>query len=221
VILAVGGVVLCVTVVVAVAVQPFEPVTVTVYVPGEVIVAVALVPKLFDHWYVPPPLAVLVTLVVVQLKLSEPVILAVGRLPSCVTEVVAVAVQPFEPVTVTVYVPGEVIVAVALVPKPFDHWYVPPPLAVLVTLVVVQLKLSEPVILAVGGVVLCVTIVVAVAVQPFEPVTVTVYVPGEVIVAVALVPKPFDQRYVPPPLAVLVTLVVVQLKLSEPVILAV
>jgi hypothetical protein len=69
---------------------------------------------------------------------------------------------------------------------------VPPPLAVLVTLVVVQVKLSEPVILAVGGVMLCVTLVVAVAVQPFEPVTVTVYVPGDVIVAVAFVPKLFD-----------------------------
>jgi hypothetical protein len=40
--------------------------------------------------------------------------------------------------------------------------------------VVVQVKLSEPVILAVGGEILCVTLVVAVAVQPFEPVTVTV-----------------------------------------------
>jgi hypothetical protein len=65
-------------------------------------VAVAFVPKPFDHKYVPPPLAVLVTLVVVQVKFIEPVMLAVGRLPSCVTEVVAVAVQPFEPVTVTV-----------------------------------------------------------------------------------------------------------------------
>ena len=70
--------------------------------------------------------------------------------------------------------PGDVIVAVAFVPKPFDHKYVPPPLAVLVTLVVVQVRLSEPVILAVGTVASLVTVVVAVAVQPFEPVTVTV-----------------------------------------------
>jgi hypothetical protein len=96
-------------------------------------------------------------------------------------------------VTVTVYVPGDVIVAVAFVPKPFDHKYVPPPLAVLVTMVVVQVKFVLPVMLAVGGVMLCVTLVVAVAVQPFEPVTVTVYVPGKLIVAVAFVPKPFDQ----------------------------
>ena len=57
---------------------------------------------------------------------------------------------------------------------------------------VVQVKFVEPVILALGGVILCVTLVVAVAVHPFEPVTVTVYVPGEVIVAVAFAPKPFD-----------------------------
>jgi hypothetical protein len=42
------------------------------------------------------------------------------------------------------------MVAVAFVPKPFDHKYVPPPLAVLVTLVVVQFRLSEPVMLMVG-----------------------------------------------------------------------
>ena len=42
------------------------------------------------------------------------------------------------------------------------------------TLVVVQVRLSEPLILAAGGVIFLVTLVVAVAVQPFEPVTVTV-----------------------------------------------
>ena len=50
----------------------------------------------------PPPDAVLVTLVVVQVRLSEPLMFIVGRLPSLVTVVVAVAVQPFVPVTVTV-----------------------------------------------------------------------------------------------------------------------
>ena len=70
----------------------------------------------------------------------------------------------------------------------------PPPLAILVTLVVAQVRCVEPVMLTLGGVMLCVTLVVAVAVQPFEPVTVTVYVPGEVMVAVAFVPKPFDHE---------------------------
>ena len=49
-----------------------------------------------------PPLAVLVTLVTAQLKLSVPDIKGVGTETSCVTAVVAIAVQPFEPVTVTV-----------------------------------------------------------------------------------------------------------------------
>ena len=70
--------------------------------------------------------------------------------------------------------PGELIVAVAVAPKPFDHKYVPPPEAVLVTLVVPQVRLSEPDMLADGGVLFRVTLVVAVAVQPFVPVTVTV-----------------------------------------------
>ena len=49
-----------------------------------------------------PPAAVRVTLVTVQLNLSVPDITGVGAVTSCVTAVVAVAVQPFEPVTVTV-----------------------------------------------------------------------------------------------------------------------
>ena len=84
------------------------------------------------------------------------------------------AVQPLAAVTVTVYVPGEVILAMAFVPKLFDHRYVPPPLAVLVTLVVVQVRFVVPIILALGGVLLWVTLVVTIAVHPFVPVTVTV-----------------------------------------------
>jgi hypothetical protein len=90
-------------------------------VPDAPILTVAVVPKLFDHKYVPPPLAVLVTLPVEQVKLAEPEILAIGGMIFCVTEVVAVAEQPLLPVTVTVYVPCEVIVAMAFVPKPFDQ----------------------------------------------------------------------------------------------------
>ena len=59
-------------------------------------------PKPLDHAYVPPPAAVRVTLVMLQVKLSVPVILAVGTELSCVTSVVAVAVQPLAAVTVTV-----------------------------------------------------------------------------------------------------------------------
>ena len=47
--------------------------------------------------------------------------LAVGTLLSIVTDVVAVAVQPFPLVTVTVYIPALVIFTLAVVPKLFDH----------------------------------------------------------------------------------------------------
>ena len=70
--------------------------------------------------------------------------------------------------------PGVEILTVAAVPKPLDHAYVPPPLAVLLTDVIEHVKLSVPVILAVGDVISCVTSVVAVAVQPLAAVTVTV-----------------------------------------------
>ena len=59
-------------------------------------------PKPLDHEYVPPPLAVLLTDVIEHVKLSVPVMLAVGTELSCVTSVVAVAVQPLALVTVTV-----------------------------------------------------------------------------------------------------------------------
>ena len=62
----------------------------------------AVVPNPFDHEYVPPPVAVLLTLVVVQVKFALPVIVAVGTLLSIVTDVVAVALHPFAFVTVTV-----------------------------------------------------------------------------------------------------------------------
>ena len=66
------------------------------------IFTVAVAPKPFDHKYVPTPVAVLLTEVVEQVKFVVPVIPAVGTLLSIVTLVVAVAVQPFDAVTVTV-----------------------------------------------------------------------------------------------------------------------
>lgn len=61
-----------------------------------------------------PPEAVLVTLLTEQDRLSVPLMLGVGTVASCVTEVVAMAVQPFAPVTVTVYVPASVMVTSAV-----------------------------------------------------------------------------------------------------------
>jgi hypothetical protein len=60
-------------------------------------------------------------------------IVAVGTPVLCVMICAAVALHPLAPVTVTVYVPGVVTESVAFVPTtavPFDHEYVPPPVAV-------------------------------------------------------------------------------------------
>jgi hypothetical protein len=91
----------------------------------------------------------------------------------------AVAVHPFELVTVTVYVPGVVTDNVALVPTtvvPLDHEYVPPPVAVNVIAVVVQVNtvVVGVVIAAAGAVIFCVIVCEAVAIQPFVAVNVTV-----------------------------------------------
>jgi uncharacterized metal-binding protein len=48
-----------------------------------------------DHTYVPPPVAVLLTVVVVHVRLAVPVIVTVGAVIFCVTEVVTLVVQPF------------------------------------------------------------------------------------------------------------------------------
>jgi hypothetical protein len=77
-------------------------------------------------------------------------------------------------------VPGEVTDNAALVPTtvdPFDHEYVPPPVAVKLIVVVVQVNTVVEVLLvmpAVGAVVFCVIVTALVAVHPLLPVTVTV-----------------------------------------------
>jgi hypothetical protein len=107
--------------------------------------------------------------------------LAVGVDVFDVTVMDEVAVQPLLPVTVTVYVPAEVIVKASFVPTtvlPSDHEYVPPPVAVTLIEVVVQVMTVVPVLLvmpAVGAVMLLLMVDEAVAVQPFVldvPVTV-------------------------------------------------
>ena len=69
----------------------------------------------------------------VNTVVSGGVIATIGTLIFCVMICDAVAAQPLADVTVTVYVPGLVTLSVALVPTtavPFDHEYVPPPVAV-------------------------------------------------------------------------------------------
>jgi hypothetical protein len=122
------------TLFVAAPVQPFAPVTVTVYVPEDTfmtdVVAVVV------HKYVVPPLAVKVVVPPLHVKLL-PVIAAF--MVVLVNDRLDVDVQPLTPVTVTVYVPAATVIAavVAVV----DHKYVVPPLAVNVVLPPLHVKL--------------------------------------------------------------------------------
>ena len=73
-------------------------------------------------------------------------------------------------------------------------------------------------IVAVGGVVFCVIVILVVAVHPFNPMTVAVYVPGIVTFKRAFEPTfvvPLDQTYEAPPVAVTPMLVVVHVKTVE------
>jgi hypothetical protein len=86
-------------------------------------------------------------------------------------------VQPLAPVTVTVYVPADVMVADAVLPKPLFHEYETPPVAVTLIEEVKQLRTVVPVlfvIAAVGAVVFEVIVTLELAVHPLAPVTVTV-----------------------------------------------
>ena len=140
----------------AVAVQPFAAVTVTVYTPG--VDTTFVVPVVAPvHTYVTPAVvedAVNVTLVLVQVNGPSFTAAAFGTAISCVTVVLAVVVQPFAAVIVTVYVPGVVTTFVA--PVLPAHAYVTPgvvELAVNVTLVFEQVNGPSFVALAFGVVV--------------------------------------------------------------------
>ena len=76
-----------------------------------------------DHANVPLPLAVSVVDGIEQLN-AKPLLFAIeapGAAISCVMLIDDVDVQPLAPVTVTVYVPGAVIEAAALLPSPPLH----------------------------------------------------------------------------------------------------
>jgi hypothetical protein len=223
VIAAVGAVMFCVIVIDSVSVHPFAEVTVTVYVPAAVTFKVAELPTVVDpllHEYVPPPVAVKLIDVVVQVStvVAGAVIAAVGAVMFCVIVIDSVSVHPFAEVTVTVYVPAAVTFKVAELPTVVDpllHEYVPPPVAVKLIDVVVHVSavVAGAVIAAVGAVMFCVIVIDSVSVHPFAEVTVTVYVPAAVTFKVAELPTVVDpllHEYVPPPVAVKLIDVVVQ-----------
>ncbi len=195
------------TVVAAVDVHPFIPVTVTVKVPSILTVVVWVAAPLLQT-YVPPPEAVRVTLDFAHVMGPSLETDTLGAVKFWVTNVDAEAVHPFSPVTVTVYVPDEDTTFVGDVPPPV-HTYVPPPEAVRVTLALLQVRGPSLETDTLGTVKFWVTTVDAEAVHPFSPVTVTVYVPDENTTFVDDVPPPVH-TYVPPPEAVRVTLALLQ-----------
>ena len=102
---------------------------------------------------------------------------AVGAVISCVTITLAVDVQPFAAVAVTVYVPTAEMLVAADEPKPLLHTYEVPPVAATLIEVRKQFNIVEPVLFVmptVGAVIFCVIAMLDVEVQPFNPVAVTV-----------------------------------------------
>jgi hypothetical protein len=190
-------------------------------------VADAVLPKPLFHEYETPPVAVTLIEVVVHVNSVTPVLLvmpAIGAVVFDVTMMLAVEVQPLAPVTVTVYVPADVIEADAALPKPLFHEYETPPVAVTLIEVVVHVNSVTPVLLvipAIGAVVFDVTVMLAVDEQPLELFAVTVYVPADVMVADAVLPKPLFHEYETPPVAVTLIEVVVHVNSVTPVLLVI
>ena len=115
---AVGGT-LTVTICEAVAVQ-VPDVTVTEYVPAVFTLEIVAVVAPVDHLYVPPPVAVKLTLPPEQNAVGPEVVIFAAALFETVTTCDAVDVQVPE-VTVTVYVPAAVILESTAFVAPVDH----------------------------------------------------------------------------------------------------
>lgn len=133
----------------------------------------ALVPRLFDQAYVPAPEAVNVVLLPLHMEVVPPMA-AVGRLFT-VTVADSLSVQPLALVTVTVYVVlvvGETVMP-ALLPRLFDHAYIPAPAPEAVSVVLPPVQ-TEVVPLIDAVAVATVTVAVSESVQPSAAVTVTV-----------------------------------------------
>ena len=123
-----------------------------------------------------------------------PVALAVGGVIFSVTDAVALAVQPLAVlVTVTVYTPGVSTTGLCTVdvnpPGPVQLYVGDGAFVVteIVSIVTVQVS-NPPVVVALGGWILLVTVVEAVAVQPFVLlVTFNVYVPAALTMGISVV----------------------------------
>jgi hypothetical protein len=142
-----------------------------------------------------------VTVVVVQVKTLGAAILTLGGVAVCETVADVEAVQPFEgSVAVTLYVPADVTTKVFKVLPSLQTKSVKIGVddAESVTLGVVQLSVAGGAIATLGGILFCVTVVAALAVQPLlGSVAVTVYVPGALTFFVFPVPPPLHAKVAP------------------------
>jgi hypothetical protein len=116
-----------------------------------------------------------VSVVLLQVKVSPPVIVAVGGTVSMVTETESVVVHPLAPVAVTIYVPARSTEMESVVCPSVPQSRVVPVDAVAerMTEVVVQLSVPLLIIVTVGRMVSTATTIESVAVHPFIPVTVS------------------------------------------------
>ena len=143
-----------------------------------------------------------------QVKVLVPELLVMPALGAAVFWVIArleVAVHPLAAVTVTVMLETLDTEALAVFPRPPLQAYETPPVAVNEMVFKVQLSTALPellVIPALGAVVFCVMVMVALDLHPLAAVTVTTYTPGKVTLALALLPRLPLQAYVAPPVAV-------------------
>ena len=175
--------------------QPLAAVTITLYVPPALTTGLAVVAPLTmlgpDQLYVPPPPPVSVELGLLQSKLLLELAVGLGGVVFWLTTTTLVfAVQPFPPVTVKLYVPpalttGLAVVAPLTIPGP-DQLYVPPPPPVRVELGLLQVKLLLELAVGLGGVAFWLTTTLVLAVQPFPPVTVKLYVPPALTTGLAV-----------------------------------
>ena len=175
--------------------QPLIFVTVTVYAPAILRFSDAVeTPVLHEK---PEPLLAVHRVEEPLHIVAAPTMVADG-LALTVRVLLPVKVQPSWEVTITAYVPAVSISIDAFV-APVLHRYVPPPVEVKVLFPPSQITLA-PVIVA-DGLVVILSVFVAVSEQPLAFVIVTVYVPA-VLRFIAAVEAPVLHEKIEPPLAV-------------------
>ncbi len=196
-----NGALLFATVAEDVDVQPFVPVTVTLYVPADKLLKSSVI-ALFDHKYVYVP-ATETVISTAPFPATQDVLATVEDVTEngallFVTVAEDVDVQPFVPVTVTLYVPADRLLKSSVIAL-FDHKYVYVP-ATETVISTAPFPATQDVLgmaedVTENGALLFVTVAEDVDVQPFAPVTVTLYVPADRLLKSSVIAL-FDHKYV-------------------------